>query len=156
MMSSYPFSPAYGHAPLPLEVPLVDAVAQLLVREAADGRRGAAWQLLHRLMKDDPQIIAAVASLDDDRLEQYLLEFIALGTWAGKHVVVPVLLRSPSARMHLGTLFLSGWESNRQRTERVLTTALHDRQPALRKAAASIFRNSGKSNDRSSSSWRSA
>ncbi len=139
MMSSHPFSMVYEHVPLPLEAPLVDAVSQFLVREAADGRRGAAWQLLHRLMKDDPQVMAVVASLDDERLEQYVLEFIALGTWAGKPFVVPALLRSPSARMHLGTLFLPGRGIDPRQTERMLIAALHDSRPALRKVAASIL-----------------
>jgi hypothetical protein len=52
-------------------------------------------------MEDDPWVIIAIASLDDDRLAQHLLEFIALGTWAGQPFVVPAPLRSPHARMRL-------------------------------------------------------
>ncbi len=63
---------------------------QILAQEAAAGRRGAAWRLLHWLMEDDPRATIAVISFDDDRLAQRLLEFIALGTWAGKP-----LLKSP-------------------------------------------------------------
>jgi HEAT repeat protein len=112
---------------------------QVLVQEAVAGRRGAAWRLLHRLLDNDPWAIAALASFDDDRLAQYLLEWIALGTWAGKPCVVPVSLRSPSARMRLRTLFLPGTGIESLRAERVLTTALGDSRPALRETAATLL-----------------
>ncbi|MGZ3645885.1 MAG: hypothetical protein ACXVCM_18765, partial [Ktedonobacteraceae bacterium] len=67
---------------------------QILAQDAAAGKRGAAWRLLVWIMENDPRAIIAVSSLDDDRLAQNLLEFIALGTWAGKPFVVPVPLRS--------------------------------------------------------------
>src|SRR2546425_837326 len=67
---------------------------QILAHDAAAGRRGAAWRLMVWIMENDPRAIIAVSSLDDDRLAQNLLEFIALGTWAGRPFVVPVLLRS--------------------------------------------------------------
>src|SRR6266487_426692 len=62
---------------------------QVLAREAAEGRRGAAWRLLYWVMEDDPRAVIAIGSLDDDRLAHHLLAFIALGTWAGKPFVVP-------------------------------------------------------------------
>lgn len=116
---------------------------QVLAQEAAAGRRSAAWRLLHWLREDDPRAIIALASLDDDRLAQHLLEFIALGTWAGQPFVVPVLLRSPYARMRLRTLFLPGRGIESLRAERVLTAALRDSRPAMRKTAASILGSMG-------------
>src|SRR6516165_12091859 len=78
---------------------------QILAREAAAGKRGAAWRLMVWIIQNDPRAVIAVSSLDDDRLAQNLLEFIALGTWAGKPFVVPVPLRTPLARTRLRTLF---------------------------------------------------
>ncbi len=118
---------------------------QVLAQEAAAGRRGAAWRLLHRLMEDDPRAIIAIASFDGDLLAQHLLEFIAQGTWAGQPFVVPAPLRSPHVRMRLKTLFLPGRGIESPRAERVLTAALHDSQPAVRKTAASILGSMGSS-----------
>src|SRR6266700_3904203 len=81
---------------------------QILARDAAAGRRGAAWRLMHWIMEDDPRAIMAVASLDDDRLAQHFLEFLAQGTWAGKPFSVPAALRSGHFKTRLRTLFLPG------------------------------------------------
>ncbi len=129
-----PEAPATEVAP-----PLGVTPPQILVRQAAAGRRGAAWRLLRWLAEDDPRATAAVASLDDDRLARYLLEFIALGTWAEKPFVAPAPLRSPSARMRLRTLFQPREGIDPMRAERVLTKALHDSRPAMRKTSASML-----------------
>src|SRR5436853_6712070 len=92
---------------------------QVLARDAAAGRRGAAWRLLYWIMENDPRAVVAVSSLDDDRLAQNLLEFIALGTWAGKPFVVPVPLRSALTRTRLRTLFLPGAGIDSVRAQRV-------------------------------------
>src|SRR5918912_2509464 len=99
---------------------------QILAPDAAAGRRGAAWRLMVWIMENDPRAIIAVNSLEDDRLAQHLLEFIALGTWAGKPFVVPVPLRTPHARTRLRTLFLPGSGIETARAERVLMSAVHD------------------------------
>src|SRR5437660_7368878 len=99
---------------------------QVLARDAAAGRRGAAWRLLYWIMEDDPRAVVAVSSLDDDRLAQHLLEFIALKTWAGKSFVVPPPLRSAHARTRLRTLFLPGAGVDPPRAERVLLSAMRD------------------------------
>src|SRR5258708_36619707 len=99
---------------------------QILAQDAAAGRRGAAWRLLHWIMENNPQAVVAVSSFDDDRLGQRLLEFVSLGTWAGKPFVVPFPLRSPYARTRLRTLFLPGSCIDWIRTERVLVMAMHD------------------------------
>src|SRR3989440_1354613 len=112
---------------------------QVLARDAAAGRRGAAWRLLYWIMENDPRAVVAVSSLDDDRLAQNLLEFIAVGTWAGKPFVVPVPLRSAYARTRLRTLFLPGSGIDSIRAERVLTMAMHDRRSAIRETAANIL-----------------
>jgi hypothetical protein len=123
----------------------VDVISvQALAREAAAGRRGAAWQLLHWIKESDSRTIAAIDALDDDRLASRLLEWIALGTWAGKPFVAPASLRSPVARMHLHTFFLPREGVDLSRVERILTRALHDDQPALRQTAANILGMLGK------------
>jgi len=129
------------------DTPLVDVILkaepatplQVLVHEAAEGQRGAAWQLLHLLKENDSATLAVIDSLDDDRLAKHLLEWIALGTWASKPFVAPISLRSPSARMHLHTVFQLREDVTSLRAEHVLIAALHDDQPALRQTAANIL-----------------
>lgn len=115
--------------------PLGTTPPQVLARDAATGRRGAAWRLMVWIIENDPRAVEAVSSLDDDRLAQNLLEFIALGTWAGKPFVVPVLLRSVYARTRLRTLFLPGSGVEYERAERVLLSHVHDSRPAMRETA---------------------
>ena len=112
---------------------------QILAQDAAAGKRGAAWRLLVWIMENDPRAIIAVSSLDDDRLAQNLLEFIALGTWAGKPFVVPVPLRSPLARTRLRTLFLPGAGIDSVRAQRVAMSAARDKRPAVRETAIYIL-----------------
>ena len=88
--------------------------------------------------------MAAIDALDDDRLTHHLLEWIALGTWAGKPFVAPASLRSPVSRMHLHTFFLPREGVASWQVERMLITALHDDQPALRQTAANILSILGK------------
>jgi HEAT repeat protein len=112
---------------------------QILAQQAAAGRRGSAWRLLYRVVDNDPHTIVAIASRDDDRLGWNLLECIALSTWAGKPFVVPTPLRSPAARMRLGTLFMPGTGIDAQRAARILNEAMHDSRPELRATAASLL-----------------
>ncbi|HEX6482638.1 MAG TPA: HEAT repeat domain-containing protein [Ktedonobacteraceae bacterium] len=112
---------------------------QILARDAAQGRRGAAWRLMHWIMEDDPRAVLAVSSCEDDRLAQNLLEFIAIGTWAGKPFVVPRPLRSPHARTRLRTLFLPGSGMEPARAEQVLLAGIRDKRPAMRGTAAHIL-----------------
>ncbi len=112
---------------------------QILAQEAASGRRGAAWRLLYWIMEDDPRAIIAVSSLEDDRLARHLLEFIALGTWAGKPFVIPPPLRTPHARTRLRTLFLPGSGIESARAQLVLLAGAHDTRPAMRETAIHIL-----------------
>src|SRR5215472_4970462 len=112
---------------------------QILAQDAAAGKRGAAWRLMVWIMENDPRAIVAVSSLDDDRLAQNLLEFIALGTWAGKPFVVPVPLRSSLAKTRLRTLFLPGAGIDSVRSERVAMSAARDKRPAVRETAIYIL-----------------
>ncbi len=112
---------------------------QILAQDAAAGKRGAAWRLMVWIMENDPRAIVAVSSLDDDRLAQNLLEFVALGTWAGKPFVVPVPLRTPLARTRLRTLFLPGAGIDSVRAERVAMKAARDKRPAVRETAIYIL-----------------
>ncbi|QBD82283.1 hypothetical protein EPA93_42425 [Ktedonosporobacter rubrisoli] len=130
----------------PADQPLIDQAPPvgmtpptLLAREAAEGRRGAAWRLLHGIMANDPEAVTSVAALDDDRLAHHLLEFIALGTWAGKPFVLPGPLRSAYARTSLRTLFLPGSGMPSGRAEHVLQAAAHDARPAMRENAIHIL-----------------
>jgi hypothetical protein len=112
---------------------------QLLAQDAAAGRRGAAWRLLYWIIENDPRAVIAVSSLEDDRLAHHLLEFIAVGTWAGKSFVVPPPLRSAHARTRLRTLFLSESGMDTGRAERVLLASMNDKRPAMRESAAHIL-----------------
>src|SRR5229473_4505673 len=119
--------------------PVGDVPPQALARDAAEGRRGAAWRLLYWIMENDPRAVVAVSSLDDDRLAQNLLEFIALGTWAGKPFVVPIPLRSALTRTRLRTLFLPGAGIDSVRAQRVAMSAARDKRPAVRETAIYIL-----------------
>lgn len=112
---------------------------QVLAREAAEGRRGAAWRLLYWVMEDDPRAVIAIGSLDDDRLAHHLLAFIALGTWAGKPFVVPRQLRSAHARTRLRTLFLPGAGMDMARAGRVLLAGVHNHRWEVRTAALHVL-----------------
>ncbi|HEX7735645.1 MAG TPA: HEAT repeat domain-containing protein [Ktedonobacteraceae bacterium] len=112
---------------------------QALAQGAAEGRRGAAWRLLYLIIENDPRAVEAVSTLPDDRLAENLLEFIALGTWAGQQFVIPPPLRSPFARTRLRTLFVPPSGIEHERAERVLLAALHDRRVPVREAAIYIL-----------------
>ncbi len=112
---------------------------QVLAQEAANGRRGAAWRLLYWIMENDPRAVIAVSSLNDDRLAQYLLECLAVGTWAGKPFVLPPPLRSPHARTRFRTLFLTGSGMDPSRAERVALAAAHDKRPVMRESAVHVL-----------------
>jgi hypothetical protein len=119
--------------------PIGETPPRILAQQAAEGRRGAAWRLMVWIMENDPRAIEAVSSLDDDRLAENLLAFIATGAWAGKPFVVPVLLRSAHARTRLRTLFLPGSGIEYERAERVLLAHARDKQPAMRETVAHML-----------------
>jgi HEAT repeat protein len=112
---------------------------QVLAQDAANGRRGAAWRLLHWVMEDDPRAIIAISSIEDERLARNLVEFIALGTWAGKPFVVPIPLRMAHARARLRTLFLPGPGMKSAFAENVLLSMAHDNRPLVREEAVRIL-----------------
>jgi hypothetical protein len=91
------------------------------------------------ILDNDPRAVVAVSSLEDDRLALHLLEFIALGTWAGKPFIVPLPLRSPYARTRLRTLFLPGAGIDAVRVRRIVLEALHDPRPQMRETAVYIL-----------------
>jgi len=119
--------------------PLGVTPPQALAQQAANGRRGAAWRLLHLIIENDPEAVAAVCLFTEDRLAENLLEFIALGTWAGQSFVIPPPLRSPFARMRLRTLFVPPSGIPQERSERVLLRALSDERTPVREAAIHIL-----------------
>lgn len=125
--------------PQPPMPPLGTTPLNILVQEAAEGRRGAAWRLLHLVIENDPKALIAVSSSRDPRFIRHLLEFIALGTWAGKSFNVPITLRSSYARTQLYTLFAPPSGLDETISEQVLLPALHDTRPALRKTAIHLL-----------------
>jgi hypothetical protein len=122
-----------------VQPPIGTIFPQQLAREAADGYRGAAWRLLYQIVENDIDATEAAASLDDDRLAYYLLEFIALGTWAGNSFVAPLSVRTAHARIRLKTLFLPDSGMNHARAMRVLLDSVHDDRHAMRETAISIL-----------------
>lgn len=126
-------------SPVDVAPPIGITPPQILAQDAAAGRRGAAWRLLHWIMENDPRAVVAVSSLDDDRLAQNLLEFIAMGTWAGKPFVIPAPLRSQYTRTRLRTLFLPGAGIDSIRSQRVAMSAARDKRPAVRETAIYIL-----------------
>lgn len=112
---------------------------EVLAQQAATGRRGAAWRLLYWVIESDPRAVIAIASLDDDRLAQHLVEFISLGTWAGKPFVIPPPIRTAFARTQLRTLFLPRSGMDTARAERVLLAVARDSNPAVRDTAMHIL-----------------
>ncbi len=119
--------------------PVGETPPQVLAHQAAEGRRGAAWRLMYWVVNDDPRAILAISSLDDDRLASHLLEFIALGNWAGKPFVVPRQIRSAHARMRLRTLFLPGAGMEMGRAQRALLIGAHAKRAMVREAALDIL-----------------
>src|SRR5258707_15767909 len=126
-------------SPVDVAPPIGITPPQILAQDAAAGRRGAAWRLMHWIMEDDPRAMLAVSSSEDDRLAQNLLEFIAMGTWAGKPFVVPRPLRSPHARTRLRTLFLPGSGMEPARAQQVLMAGARDKRPAMRGTSVHIL-----------------
>ncbi len=126
-------------SPADVAPPVGDTPPQVLARDAAAGRRGAAWRLMLWIMENDPRAVVAVSSLDDDRLAENLLGFIATGTWAGKPFVVPIPLRTAHARTRLRTLFLPGSGIEYERAERVLLAHAQDKNPAMRETVAHLL-----------------
>ncbi|GCE16898.1 HEAT repeat domain-containing protein [Dictyobacter kobayashii] len=127
--------------------PMGETPPQVLAEQAAEGHRGAAWRLMIWILKNDSRAVVAVSSLDDDRLARNLLEFIALGTWAGKPFVVPLPLRSPYARTRLRTLFMPGAGMDSERAHRVLMAGMHSPDPHMRENAAYLLGQIGNRND---------
>jgi hypothetical protein len=119
--------------------PLGMTPPHLLAQEAAAGRRGAAWRLLVWIMDNDPRAMEAVSSLHDPRLAQNMLEFIALGTWAGQPFVMPTLLRTPYARTRLRTLFALPTGIPASCSEPILLDALQSSSLPIREAAMYIL-----------------
>jgi hypothetical protein len=121
-------------------VPPVGVASPLvLAEEAAAGSRGSAWRFLYWIIENDPRAIQAFSALSDERLAQNIVEFIALGTWAGRPFAVPAQLRTPYARTRLRTLFVSLPDGNKSRVERVLLADIHDQRPAVRETAIYIL-----------------
>ena len=135
----FPNIALFEHSSFDGTPPVGGTPPQILAQEAAEGRRGAAWRLMHWVMENDPRALEAVSSSRDARLARHLLEFIALGTWAGKPFNVPAALRSPYARTRLRTLFVPSSGMDEAISESMLLAALHDARPAVRETAMHLL-----------------
>lgn len=113
----------------------------VLAREAAEGRRAAAWRLMHLLIEEDESgaVLASMATLNDDRLTRFMIEFLASGTWAGKQFTPPPAVYSSDARTRLRSMFLPEAGMDPTRAERVLLEAVHDAHSPLRAEAAYLL-----------------
>ncbi len=110
-----------------------------LVAQAAQGKRGAAWRLLHWIGEDNREAIEAVRRYPQSRLLDLLLEWLALGTWAGKPFQVPRAMRQPHFRTQVSTLFLPGSGAPPGLVKEVLCAGLRRPQAAVRETAAHLL-----------------
>src|SRR5438270_12175718 len=138
-MTAPPDIPPSEQASADLATPFGVSAPTLLAHDGAAGRLGAAWRLLYLIMENDPRAVIAVSSMEDDRLAHHLLEFIAIGTWAGKPFVLPRPLRSALARTKMSTLFLPESGTEPARAEHVLLSGMSDKRPGVRETAAHIL-----------------
>lgn len=122
------------------EAPPVGTTPPVQLAElAVQGKRGAAWRLLHWLGEDSPEAIEAIRQLPDRRLLELLLEWLAVGTWAGKPLKVPRAMRQPHVRTQVRTLFLPGSGAPADVVKAVLVAGLHHPQAAVRETAAHLL-----------------
>lgn len=117
--------------------PVGTTPAAELVAAAAQGKRGAAWRLLHWIGEDNREALEAMQNCSDARLFEHLLEWLALGTWAGKPFKVPTALRQPSLRNKVRVLILSAAPAGLP--QQVLLAGLRDARPALSAEAAHLL-----------------
>jgi hypothetical protein len=106
---------------------------------AAEGSRGAAWRLLHWIGEENQEAVAAIRMFPDSRLLEGLLEWLALGTWAGKPLQTPRAMRQPRFRTQVSALFLPGVGASAERLHAVLGKGLHHPQAAMRATAAYLL-----------------
>jgi hypothetical protein len=95
--------------------------------------------LFHWIAQGNREAIEAVRNVPDGRLLTYFLEWLALGTWAGKPFKVPRQMRQPHVRTQVLSLFLPGPGPADRLVLQVLLTGLHDRQSTVRAAAAHLL-----------------
>ncbi len=110
--------------------------AELLVA-AAQGKRRAAWRLLHGIGEESQAAIEAIRTCPDEQLFTHFLEWLALGTWAGKPFRAPLALHQPHMRTRVRTLFLL--VAPEGMSQRVLLAGLRDTRPAVRAEAAHLL-----------------
>ncbi|HEY7350635.1 MAG TPA: HEAT repeat domain-containing protein [Ktedonobacterales bacterium] len=110
-----------------------------LVELAAQGKRGAAWRLLHWIGEDNREAIEAIRRFPDQRLLKLLLEWLAVGTWGGKPFTVPRAMRQPHFRTQVSTFFLPGSGAPEGHVKEVLCAGLRHPQGAVRATAAHLL-----------------
>lgn len=118
--------------------PIGTAQPTSLVASAVEGKRGAAWRLFHWIEQDRPEAIEAVKNCPDRRLWELLLEWLALGTWAGRPFHLPPPMRQPHFSAQIRALFLLD-ASTRRLIAQVVSAGLHDPRAQVRENAAYLF-----------------
>ena len=128
--------PAAPETPPP---PVGTTPPETLAAQAAEGKRGAPWRLFHWIAEGNREAIEAVWSVRDPRLLTYFLEWLALGTWAGKPFTLPKDMRQPYFRTQVRTLFLPGPGPMERLARQVLVNGLHEQRSAVREVAAYLL-----------------
>lgn len=85
------------------------------------------------------EALEAIKSDPPGRVLALLLEWLALGTWAGKPFQVPRAMCQPHFRMQVSTLFLPGSGAPEALVTAVLGAGLHHPQAAVRATAAHLL-----------------
>jgi hypothetical protein len=119
--------------------PLGTTPPAALAYAAAQGQRKAAWRLIQHIAEDNPEAIAAVACYPQGRLLGLFLEWLALGTWAGKSMRLPAEINLPHARTKVRTLFLPGPGAPQRVVKDVLCDGLRHPRSEVRETAAHLL-----------------
>jgi|GEM_PF-497577 len=119
--------------------PLGNTPPAALVEAAAQGQRKAAWRLIQLLMEDNRDAFEAIVRYPEGRLLNLVLEWLALGTWAGKSMRLPVSINLSHARTKVRTLFLPGPGAPEGIVKDVLCNGLRHSRPEVRETAAHLL-----------------
>lgn len=110
-----------------------------LVAAAAAGEGIAAQHCIAFLLADDPLALQAAAQYPGPDLLERCLEWLALGTRAGKRVAFPAGISETAARAKIRQLFLPGPGRPNARGRQVLCAGLHHRRAQIRAKVAQLL-----------------
>lgn len=107
--------------------------------QAVHGRADAAQHLIRLLIEEDPHAIQAVVRYPGPQFLERVLEWLALGVWAGKYLAFPSDVSEPQARTRLRRLFLPRPSGSSPYGQQVLCAGLHDPRAKVRAKAAQVL-----------------